>query len=213
MNYYQRKSITMQYLSGNTGWSTATAIFQIFLTGTKKLKNHITQCFLSTLYTDILIFWCFSVVRLKKLCLSGLCHSSVNSPILKGRRTQIPPKHIPSPYISMNTTQIPIDTPTPSPRHPSLTPRHLQGTQEVNRWKQTSTDIKRHPQTPLDTVRCLLRKSGGVCWGMLLSVDILTSLEMPGGYLGGYLSGIQRNGGAQMCLRGNWVLRPCSMKL
>ena len=92
---------------------------------------------------DILMF---QNGQIKKVALSQVCAIVVNSPILQGRRTQIPPKHIPSPYISMNTTQIPIDTPLPSPRHPLLTPRHLQGTQDINRRQQTTTDTSRHPQ-------------------------------------------------------------------
>ena len=111
---------------------------------------------------DILMF---QNGQIKKVAHSQVCAIVVNSPILQGRRTQIPPKHIPSPYISMNTTQKSIDTPPPSPRHPSFAPRHLQGTQEANRRKQTPTDIKRHPQTPSDTVRCCLSMSGGVCLG------------------------------------------------
>ena len=44
-----------------TGWSFATAIFYIFLTGIKKQQNHITQ-----LYIDILIFWGLTMVRWTK---------------------------------------------------------------------------------------------------------------------------------------------------
>ena len=40
----------------STGWSSATVFFNIFPTGTKKLKSYITQWFLSTLHIDILIF-------------------------------------------------------------------------------------------------------------------------------------------------------------
>ena len=67
-----------------TGWSFATAIFYIFLTGTKKQQNHITQSFLSTSYIDILIFWGLTMVRWKKSCLSRLCQNSVMAPYCKG---------------------------------------------------------------------------------------------------------------------------------
>ena len=53
-----------------------------------------------------------------------------------------------------------------------------------------STDANRHPQTPSDTDRCCLSMSGGVCWRVLLSVDILSSLEGCLGGVWGYLSGI-----------------------
>ena len=77
--------------TSTTGWSRATVFFNIFLTGTKKQKNYITQWFLSTLYIDILIFWCLSMVRWKKLCFSGLCQSSVTAPYCKDGEPRYPP--------------------------------------------------------------------------------------------------------------------------
>ena len=66
--------------------------------------------------------------------------------------------------------------------------------------QQMTTNANRCQQTPSDTDRCCLSMSGGVCWRILSSVDILTSLEMSGGCLGdvcvvsgGYLSGIHGN--------------------
>ena len=44
--------------SATTGWSTATVIFWIFLRGTKKLKNHKTQCFCQPY---VWTFWDFDV--------------------------------------------------------------------------------------------------------------------------------------------------------
>ena len=145
---------------------------------------------------DILMF---QNGQIKKVALSQVCAIVVNSPILQGRRTQIPPKHIPSPYISMNTTQIPIDTP---PEHPSDTPRHLQGTQEVNRWKQTPTDIKRHPQTPSDTVRCCLSMSGSVCMGHDVVCWHFDFLGDVWGVFRGRLGVSEWYSGNQMCFRG-----------
>ena len=96
----------------------------------------------------------------------------------------IPTKNIRAPQISMNTTQIPQDT-------PQTPPRHLQRTQNFNRHQQTPTDANRHPQTPSNTDRCCLSKSGRLCWCLLPLVGILCSLEMSwgvwgmsGGYLG-----------------------------
>ena len=85
---YQPHAVSDAYqnspLSLPTGWSFATAIFYIFLTGTKKQQNHITQSFLSTSYIDILIFWGLTMVRWKKSCLSRLCQNSVMAPYCKG---------------------------------------------------------------------------------------------------------------------------------
>ena len=62
----------------------------------------------------------------------------------------------------MNTTQIPPDIPqTPS--------RHLQGTQDINRRQQTTTDTSRHPQIPTGAVWVCLEVSVGACCRLLTS--------------------------------------------
>ena len=101
-------------------------------------------------------------------------------------------------------------------RHPPDIP---QTPQDISREIKMSTDGNRHHQTPSDTERCCLSMSGGVCWRILSSVDILSSLEMSEGCLGdvwGVSGGIwvvfMETGGAQMCLRGNWVFSPCIME-
>ena len=99
------------------------------------------------------------------------------------------PKHIRASQISMNITQIPIDTPQTSPRHLKTSPGK-------SSCQQTTTDANKHPQTPSDTDRCCLSMTGGVCWRVLLSVDIVSSLEMSEGCLGdiwGYMSDIHRH--------------------
>ena len=125
----------------------------------------------------------------KKLCFSGLCQSSVTAPYCKDGEPRYPPKHIRASQISMNITQIPIDTPQTSPRHLKTSPGK-------SRCQQTTTDANRHPQTPSDTDKCCFSMSGGVCWRVLLSVDIVSSLEMSEGCLGdiwGYMSDIHRH--------------------
>ena len=71
-----------------------------------------------------------------------------------------------------------------TPKHPSDTlqtpPSHLQLTHNTNRRQQTPPDkLKRHCS------RCP-RVSGGVCWHLLSSNGILSSLEMSGGVWGVY---------------------------
>ena len=80
-----------------------------------------------------------------------------------GLRTQIPPKNIQAPLISMNTTQIPLDNPQTTPRYPTDTPRHLQGTQHANRRQQMPTDTARHFWTLTGAVWVCLAVSIGVC--------------------------------------------------
>ena len=60
-----------------TGWSSATVIFYLFLTGTINTEIALPQSFLSSLHIHILIFWCLNSVRWKKLGFSGFCQNSV----------------------------------------------------------------------------------------------------------------------------------------
>ena len=85
-------------------------------------------------------------------------------------------------------------------RHPKTTPRHLQGSQDVNRQQHDPTDTFKHTQTAPDSVRGCLGVSVCVCWLLFPFVDFLNSLEMSGGVWGmfrrcfyGYLSGIHGN--------------------
>ena len=101
----------------------------------------------------------------------------------------ITPKHIWAPPVSINTTQIPPYTPQTSPTHPQTSPGNT-------KYQPTATGTNRHCHTYLNRTCQCLRVSVGVCWGLLASVEILSSLEMSWGCLGGvlgYLSGIHGN--------------------
>ena len=88
------------------------------------------------------------------------------------------------------------DTPRHHPDIPKTTPRHLQGTQDVNRRQHAPTDTSEHTQKHLSV-------SEGVCWALLSSVVVCCRLLISwvpwrclGGYLGvvwGYLRGIHGN--------------------
>ena len=54
-----------------TGWSKATVTNKFSLANLKIPKNGLTQSFLESLYAAVLVFWCLSMVRWKKLCLLG----------------------------------------------------------------------------------------------------------------------------------------------
>ena len=100
-----------------TGWSFATDIFHIVLTGTKKQRNGKTQPFLLTLDIDVSIFWCLSIVRWKQVVPFRAVLKQCFGSILQDLQTHIPAKHIRLPPISMNTTQKHPDTHQTSPRH------------------------------------------------------------------------------------------------
>jgi len=86
------------------------------------------------------------------------------------------------------------DTPRHHPDIPKTTPRHLQGTQDVNMRQQTPPDIlKQH-----------LSVSEGVCWHLLASVVICCRLLIswvPWRCLGGILG---MSGGYLRGIHGNW---------
>ena len=78
------KCSAIQWCMDDTGWSFATAIFYIFLTGIKNNEiiqlNHFCQPHIET-------FWYFEVSLWsgeKKSCLSRLCQNNVMAPYCKG---------------------------------------------------------------------------------------------------------------------------------
>ena len=104
------------------------------------------------------------------------------------------------------------DTPRHHPDIPKTTPRHLQGTQDVNRRQHAPTDTSEHTQKHLSV-------SEGVCWALLSSVVVCWYLEFPGDVWGGIwgLSGgiwgvFMETGGTQTCLKGIWDSRPYNME-
>ena len=153
------------------------------------------------------------MVKQKKLCISGLCRNDVTATYCKDWNPRYP----------SNTSEclqfpwIPLRYP---PDIPKIPPRHLQGTQDINRRQQMTTDANRCQQTPSDTDRCCLSMSGGVCWRMLSFVDILSSLEMSGGCLGDVwvVSGgiwvvFMETRGTQTSFRSIWDSSPYRMEL
>ena len=86
-----------------TGWYSTTVFHNLFLTD-KKLINCKTQPFSSSLYIDILIFWCLSMVRWTKSCIPQHCQNiviSLSKLISTGLSTQT---HL---WTYMCTTDIP----------------------------------------------------------------------------------------------------------
>ena len=127
-------------------------------------------------------------------------------------RTENPdtPKHIQAPPFSMNTTQIPPDTPQTSHRHPT----------DTSREHDMQADNNRRQSTPPYILKQHLSVSWGVWRCLLASVGILCCLEMYGGCLWD-VWGVSRDiwvvfmeiRCAWMCVGGMWVLSPCSMEL
>ena len=136
-------------LAHATGWSFATAIFYIFLTGTKKQQNHITQSFLSTSYIDILRSH-YGQVQ-KSLAFPGSAKIVLWLYTAKAEN----PEHIWALLISKSSTQIPSDTPwhplTP-PDVPQTPPRHLHESKDTNKCQLTLLDMLK--QHSIDRIEC-----------------------------------------------------------
>ena len=96
-------------------------------------------------------------------------------------RTQIPPKHIQAPLISMKTTQIPPDT----PRYPTETPQTFdRHTPDISREHDMQTAHNKCQQTPPDILKQHRSMSWGVWRCLLTSVDVCWHVLFPGETLG-----------------------------
>ena len=129
-----------------------------------------------------------------------------------GLRTQIPPKHIQAPLISMNTTQIPPDNPQISHRHPPDISREHNMPTDANRCQQTLPDTSGHWQVLFEYVwRCQLA-SVVVCLHVVLPGDVLGVFVGCLGGVWGYLSGIHGNRRRLDMFRGYLGSQSCSME-
>ena len=138
-----------------TGWYSTTVFYNFFLTDIKKLINCKTQPFSSSLYIDILIFWCLSMVRWTKSCIAQHCQNiviSLSKLISTGLSTQT---HL---WTYLGTTFIPkyhFDTPKHHSRHPHM----------------FKTDY-RHQHTPTDTNRHCVWGCLVLSWGVLCCLGV-----------------------------------------
>ena len=163
--------IMAKYMSA-TGWYSTTVFYNFFLTDIKKLINCKTQPFSSTLYIDILIFWCLSMVRWTKSCIPQHCQNiviSLSKLISTGLSTQT---HL---WTYLCTTVIPkyrLDNPKHHSRHP-----HMFKTDY--RHQHTPTDTNRHHQTFSNTPR---HHSGGGWQCLGVPGAVLGCLVLSGGW-------------------------------
>ena len=143
---------------------------------------------------DIFIFWFFRMVWRKKLRVSGLLW--LHSPYCKNWNPRYPSNM----SECLQFPWIPLRYP---PDIPKIPPRHLQGTQDINRRQQMTTDANRHQQTPTDTLRhwqvlfeyvwrCLLAHVV-VCWHLEFPGDVWGLFRGCLGGVWGYMSGIHGN--------------------
>ena len=104
------------------------------------------------------------------------------------------------------------DTPRHHPDIPKTTPRHLQGTQDVNRRQHAPTDTSEHTQTaPVSVWGCLLA-SVVICCRLLISWVPWRCLGGIWGLSGGIWGVFMETGGTQTCLKGIWDSSPYNME-
>ena len=130
--------------------------------------------FVNLIYRHFDIFMSQYAQMNKKLCNSGLRQDGVLAPYCKDWEPGYPPNpsdRLRLPWIPLRYTQTPL-------RHPPDTTH----TSPVNtKYQQTTTSTNRHRQTYSNSTSQRARVSGGVCWHLLSSNGILSSLEMSGG--------------------------------
>ena len=135
------------HLNLGTGWYSTTVFYNFFLTDIKKLINCKTQPISSSLYIDILIFWCLSMVIWTKSCIPQHCQNmviSLSKIISTGLSTQT---HL---WTYLCTAVIPkyhLDTPKHHSRHPHMFKtdyRHQHTPTDTNRHHQTFSNTPRH---------------------------------------------------------------------
>ena len=160
-------------------------------------------------------FWYFDVSVWsvdRKPYHSRLCQNSVFTPYCKDWEPVYPPnifKRLQFPWIPLRYPQTPLRL---LPDTPQISPVNME-------CQQTTTDAKKHCQTFSNSTCQFLGVFGDVCWRLVAYVGMLCSTEMLWGYRGnvwGVFGWIwvefMEIGGAQMCLGGIWVLKPCSME-
>ena len=122
-------------------------------------------------------------------------------------------RQIRAPQISMISTQIPPDILHTSSRHPTDTPRHLQGTQDAIRRQQKPTDTARPPWTLTGAVWVCLAMSVGTYCRLLIFCGHWRWLGGVWGVSGCIWVVFVDTRDAQMCLGGIRVLSPYIMEL
>ena len=131
----------------STGWSKETVNYDFSLTDLKDTKYGITQYFLESLYSLVLIFGCLKWVRQNKSCLSVLCQNGgFGSSLTWSRRNWAYKYTLRHPWLAQTShtiTQIHQNTP------PDTSRQHQTPT-DTNRHHQTSSNIHDNPQTILE---------------------------------------------------------------
>ena len=177
----------------STGWSLKTVNCNFFLTDPKISRSAITQWFLESLYREVLVFWCFKIVRCVNFAFwsfsdkEHLLHHSRPYHSYTFLDAFKPNKHT---YTSLKCSQTP----------PSGFSGHFRTTTDTNRHQTTPTDTKQHQQTLPDTQKGCSRMCGclcwhqmsfaGVCWCLMTSFTVLCCLQMLKGCLRNFSRGI-----------------------
>ena len=158
-----------------TGWSKATVTNVFSLANLKTQKSGVTQSFLESWFAAVLVFWCLSMVRWKKLCLLGRCQNGVLAPYCIDWEPRYPPntpKRLRFPWIRLRHRQTPF-------RHSTDIPH---ASPEKTTCRKTATDANWHHQTYSSSTCQCLAVSVGVCWHVVFTGDVLgVSLGCLGG--------------------------------
>ena len=135
------------------GWSLKTVDCNFLLTDPKISKSAITQWFLESSFREVLVFWCFKIVRYVKFCVLELFHSRAFAAPFTASTLLYTLRRIQTPQTYIHFTQMLSDTSF----------RYLGTLQDNNRHQQTPTDTKQHQPTLPNTQKGCSRMCGSLC--------------------------------------------------
>ena len=153
----------------DTGWSLKTVDCNFFLTDPKNSKSAKTQWFSESLYREVLVIWCFKIVRCVNCASFGAFPIKSICCTIQGLNTLI------HPYTHSNPTKI-------HTLHPNALRHLFQVSRDTSGQQQTPTDTKEHQQTLPDTQKGCSRICGGLCWHQMAFAEVwwclMTSLTV-----------------------------------
>ena len=151
-----------------TGWSLKTVDCNFLLTDPKISKSAITQWFLESSFREVLVFWCFKIVRYVKFCVLELFHSRAFAAPFTASTLLYTLRRIQTPQTYIHFTQMLSDTSF----------RYLGTLQDNNRHQQTPNNTNRRCQTPKKAVQGCVAVYVDINFRLLVSDDILYCLML-----------------------------------
>ena len=141
------------------GWSLKTVDCNLLLKGQKISKSAKTQWFLKSSFREVLVFWCFKIVRYVKFCVLELFHRRAFAAPFTASTLLYTLRRIQTPQTYIHFTQMLSDTSF----------RYLGTLQDNNRHQQTPNHTNRRCQTPKKALQGFVAVYVDIKWRLLRS--------------------------------------------